>query len=383
MALRGTLKDFGIADILQLIAQQQKSGTLILKSQDAEVSLGFKDGNIVQVESAFKKKKDLLGNLLVRAEIITQQQLEQALEMQKRTLQRIGDVLVSSRVVTPEKLAQMRQLQATETLYKLFSWKSGTYEFEPGEVELDAEPIRSLRAESVLMEGFRMVDEWPLVRKRITSYEMTFERLKEIPPATGGEHDSLGFDDPFAGEFQSLGLEERTMFELVGSGRDVRKLIDLSCLGEFESCKALCKLVNLEYLRAIPPVGRGKAHDVGRSLPASLVGRAARIIAISAVLAGLAFSAPRLNTHAATLMSASTSQYVDPAAQRVISRAQLRRLQAALEMYKLERGPPPEKLSALVEVGLVAQEDLHFPWRESYYYRKLQNGDFILLPPLR
>jgi len=113
------------------------------------------------------------------------------------------------------------------------------------------------------------------------------------------------------------------------------------------------------------------------------VGRAARIIAISAVLAGLAFSAPRLNSHAATLMSASTSQYVDPAAQRVISRAQLRRLQSALEMYKLERGPPPEQLSTLVEVGLVAQEDLHFPWRESYYYRKLQNGDFILLPPLR
>src|SRR5262244_412982 len=194
MALRGTLKDFGIADILQLIAQQQKNGTLVLKALDAEVSLGFRDGNIIKVESAFKKKKDLLGNLLVRAELITQQQLDQALEMQKRTLQRIGDVLVSSRVVTPEKLAQMRQLQATETLYKLFSWKSGTYEFEPGEVELDAEPIRSLRAESVLMEGFRMVDEWPLVRKRITSYEMTFERLKEIPPATGGQHDSLGFD---------------------------------------------------------------------------------------------------------------------------------------------------------------------------------------------
>ncbi|HXN42126.1 MAG TPA: DUF4388 domain-containing protein, partial [Myxococcaceae bacterium] len=92
MALKGTLKDFGIADILQLIAQQQKTGMLVLKAQDAEVSLGFKDGNIVKVESAFKKKKDLLGTLLVRAELITEQQLEQALEMQKRTLQRIGDV---------------------------------------------------------------------------------------------------------------------------------------------------------------------------------------------------------------------------------------------------------------------------------------------------
>ncbi len=383
MALHGTLKDFGIADILQLIAQQQKSGTLVLKAQDAEVSLGFRDGNIVTVESAFKKKKDLLGNLLVRAELITQQQLDQALEMQKRTLQRIGDVLVASRVVSEEKLAQMRQLQATQTLYRLFAWKTGTYEFEPGEVELDTEPITPLRAESVLMEGFRMVDEWPLVRKRISNYEMTFERLKQLPPATGAGDDATALEDPFAAELQSLGQEERLMYELVGPHRDVRKLIDLSCLGEFEACKALCKLVNLEYLRVVPATGRVKVHDVGRSVPASLVARAARVMLTSGVLAGVAFLAPRLNLHTAPLKGASTSQYVDPAAQRLIATAQLRRIRSALELYRLERGPFPEKLGALVEVGLLAPEDLHFPWRDSYYYRKLQNGDFILLPPLR
>lgn len=383
MALRGTLKDFGIADILQLIAQQQKSGTLVLKAQDAEISLGFRDGNIVKVESAFKKKKDLLGNLLVRAELITQQQLDQALEMQKRTLQRIGDVLVASRVVTEEKLAQLRQLQATETLYRLFTWKSGTYEFEPGEVELDSEPITPLRAESVLMEGFRMVDEWPLVRKRITSYEMTFERLKDLPAPSSPEEGGPGGEDPFASEFQSLGPEERLMYELVGPNRDARKLVDLSCLGEFEACKALCKLVNLEYLRALPPSGRVRVHDVGRSVPASWVARAARVMITLCVLAALGFLAPRLNLHIAAVKGASTSQYVDPAAQRFISTAQLRRIRSALDLYRLERGPLPEQLGALVEVGLLAPEDLHFPWREGYYYRKLRNGDFILLPPLR
>ncbi len=35
----------------------------------------------------------------------------------------------------------------------------------------------------------------------------------------------------------------------------MRKLIDLSCLGEFETCKALCNLVNLEYLKALPALG--------------------------------------------------------------------------------------------------------------------------------
>ena len=34
MALQGTLKDFGIAEILQLIGQQAKSGVLHLKSRD-------------------------------------------------------------------------------------------------------------------------------------------------------------------------------------------------------------------------------------------------------------------------------------------------------------------------------------------------------------
>lgn len=383
MALRGTLKDFGIADILQLIAQQQKSGTLVLKAQDSEVSLGFRDGNIVKVESAFKKKKDLLGNLLVRAELITQQQLDQALEMQKRTLQRIGDVLAAGRVVSEEKLAQMRQLQATETLYRLFTWKSGTYEFEPGEVVLDSEPITPLRAESVLMEGFRMVDEWPLVRKRISNYETTFERLKQLPSATVAGQDGPGLEDPFAADSQSLGQEERLMYELAAPHRDVRKLIDLSCLGEFEACKALCKLVNLEYLRVVPAAGRVRVHDVGRSVPASLINRAARVMLTGGVLAGVAFLAPRLNLHTAPLRRSSTSQYADPAAQRVISTAQLRRIRSALELYRLERGPFPEKLAALVEVGLLSSEDLHFPWRDSYYYRKLQNGDFVLLPPLR
>jgi len=47
MALQGTLKDFGIADILQLIGQQQKTGTLHLKSKDQDVQVGFKDGSIV------------------------------------------------------------------------------------------------------------------------------------------------------------------------------------------------------------------------------------------------------------------------------------------------------------------------------------------------
>ena len=50
MALTGTLKGFGIADILQLIGQQQKTGVLYLKSKEQDVQVYFRDGNIVRAE---------------------------------------------------------------------------------------------------------------------------------------------------------------------------------------------------------------------------------------------------------------------------------------------------------------------------------------------
>src|SRR5574340_1273325 len=154
MALQGTLKDFGIAEILQLIGQQAKSGVLHLRSRDDEIHVGIADGNVVRAEAAGRKARERLGSMLVRAELITREQLDRALDEQKRSLRRLGDILVELELVSSARLREMTALQTTETVYQLFRWKSGTYAFEPGEVEWDRETVSPLRAESVLMEGF-------------------------------------------------------------------------------------------------------------------------------------------------------------------------------------------------------------------------------------
>jgi hypothetical protein len=391
MALQGTLKDFGIADILQLIGQQQKTGTLHLKAKEQEVHIGFKDGNIVKAESSTRNKKDLIGNMLVRAELISEQQLEFSLENQRRTLKRLGDVLVASNVISAEKFKHMVQLQMTETLYKLFSWKAGTYAFEQVEVDYDHQSVTPLRAESVLMEGFRMVDEWPLIKKKISSYSMTFERLKELPPPTIG---SDGFDDALddafadapapdrgAGQVSAL---ERKIYDLAVSGRDVRKLIDLACVGEFETCKALLNLVNGEYLKSIAGAKAKDDEEMASAGFFSKVGGAlGRVIVTMMVLAGIAFIASRLHLESVSLTAAPASTYSDPAAQRFISRQQMARIAAAVDVYRLEKGSVPDKLDSLVDAGLLAKEDLHYPWRDDYYYRRTAPASFVLLPPLR
>lgn len=390
MALQGTLKDFGIADILQLIGQQQKTGQLYLVNKEQEVNVFFKDGNIVRVESVTRKKKDLIGNMLVRAEIITEAQLEQALETQRRTLKRLGDVLVSSGAITADRFKKMMQLQATETLYRLFSWDNGDYEFKAEPVISDTEAITPLRAESVLMEGFRMVDEWPVIRKKINRLDMTFERLRELPPPVNKEEDlDAAFDDAFAekkkdenkGEFKSVGDSERRVYEEITPDRDVRKLIDVCCLGEFETCKALLNLINLEYARPMYP--GGQAPSTGREGVLSKVGQSlGRVGAGMAALGAILFLVLQLSG-AFTLSGSAASSFADPAAQRFISRTQLKRIESALEVFRLEKGEVPERLDALVDAGLLKPEELRYPWREQYYYRRLAAREFVLLPPLQ
>lgn len=395
MSLKGTLKDFGIADILQLIGQQQKTGTLYLNNGAQEVQIGFRDGSIVKVESITRKRKDLIGTMLVRAELITDTQLEAALATQRRTLKRLGDVLVSSGFLTTEKFQQMMQLQATETLYKLFTWKAGTYEFKQEQVELDADAITPLRAESVLMEGFRMVDEWPVIRKKISRQDMTFERLRALPeappPAAGPPPAS---DDPFdvalekvasevkGGEFKNIGDTERRVFEEIVLGRDLRKLIDIGGLGEFETCKALLNLINAGFVRPLYPDGEAPSEEAER-LSARLGGMVGRTAATMLVLAGLGFVGSKLPLEALQLGATPASSFSDPAAQRQISRAQASRISAALEVFKVEKGELPETLDALVSAGLLQSEELRYPWREQYHYRRLSAREFILLPPLR
>src|SRR5690606_8177095 len=101
-----------------------------------------------------------------------------------------------------------------------------------------------IRSESVLMEGFRQVDEWPAIRRKITGYELTFEPLQDLDAliAAAPAADDLSLDDAF-GKFgeesdsggsglKNIGSHERAVYQLIKPGRDVQKIIDLSRLGE-------------------------------------------------------------------------------------------------------------------------------------------------------
>src|SRR5262249_61227028 len=90
MALEGTIKDFGLPDIFQLIGLQRKTGILTLTSDKESVTVTFENGMVVMADSSSKRLEDRIGSVLVKQGKLGKDRLEEALATQQQTLQRLG-----------------------------------------------------------------------------------------------------------------------------------------------------------------------------------------------------------------------------------------------------------------------------------------------------
>ena len=114
MALQGTLKDFSITEIIQLIGQQLKTGVLTIRRGKKVVEISFVDGMIVHVYSSYRGKKDLIGEILVKAKRITEEQLDRVLRIQKGTLKYLGEILVELQLLTKDDVLKVISTQVYE-----------------------------------------------------------------------------------------------------------------------------------------------------------------------------------------------------------------------------------------------------------------------------
>lgn len=391
MALKGTIKDFGVADIFQLISQQLKTGVLVLRNQMEEVKVTFLDGTLVGASHSVRSSEQLLGSLLVRAEVVTQKQLDEVLQEQQRTLQKVGDVLIDQRMATPADIKEFTRLQMTETVYGLFEWTDGTYEFETEEVDPRTLEVEPMRAETVVMNGIRMTDEWPSIREKIPSYSWLVEPMRALPARSNASSDefdlsSLSEFDGGGDERSSVGDYERRVFELIAPGRTVQKIIDLSRLGEFEACAALSELMSEGFIRVVKP------PEVVSDAARARLGwreRARRTISVLGrvvVSVGIVVVAALLLSQVSPMLGQGGLQpgarYVPAPVDERIAEAQLRVLRRAVEVYRYQTGAYPQQLEDLVDARLIRPTDVRFPFHEPYFYAP-RGASFVLLRPFR
>ncbi len=394
MALRGTLKDFGLADIFSLIASQNKTGTLLVASREEQVTLFFASGTLVRTLATRRAQTELLGNMLVRAALVTPVQLEAALARQSVAQKRIGELLVDMGALKAGELSVFARLQSTETVYRVFLWRTGTYEFAQAAQAPEAfhPPVR---ADALLMEGFRQNDEWPNIRRKIASYGTTFHILgslethDKIAAKQQKTEDSFDFGDlgdDKAENAANIGPAERTVFSLVQPQRDVQMLIDLARLGEFEVCRALVHLLDAGLIAQQtdrPQTAPSADATVGgiASEDAHVWFNSTRRVLAAGV--GVLFWIWLLGNGLPVLSRARLrpQQFVATALENELGVAAIDMLHHALALYYAVHGTYPDALQILVREGYISPQQLHFPWHGPYEYQHGEQG-YTLLNPL-
>jgi len=389
MALEGTIKDFGLPDIFQLIGLQRKTGLLTLKNAQEQVTVTFENGAIVMADTSGKRLEDRLGNVLVKQGKLTRERLEEALGTQKQTLQRLGHVLLASGAITPQNLKDAITLQVSQIVFRLFRWKEGDYNFAPADsVDYDRENLNPMSADFVLMEGIRMVDEWPIIEKKIPSMDIVFRSLVDRSSVEVGEGgDGSGLDDVFGGAGEGrpqggagkvrLSGEEHRVFRLVDGSNTVQAIIDACGLSEFDTCRVLFDLLNRTIVAPVGKVEARQAAAVQSQTASTLPGHLALGLALllSAAAVAVHFSSPFgvlgfgsfLEEPRALLLGA-------------VSRERMERLDRAAHAYRLEKGVVPADLRELVTSGLVSDRYLTDPWGRPYEYEPLPGGYVIRAP---
>src|SRR4030066_292152 len=186
MALQRTLKDFSNTEIIQLIGQQLKTGILRIRRGKNLVEIHFVDGMIVHIYSNYRGKKDLIGEILVKADLITQEQLDRVLSIQKESLKYLGEILVELQLLTKEDVLKVISTQIYETIYDLFWWEDGQFSFDLKLVESYKKIPFALSTEQVLLNILRMVDEWSEIEKKIFSPHLVFRKPLGVEEKSAG-----------------------------------------------------------------------------------------------------------------------------------------------------------------------------------------------------
>ena len=236
MAIKGSLREASLPDVLQLLAMGKKTGCLSVTHRNNFGYIYFEKGKISY--ASIVNRRDRIGDMLVKAETITQQQLQQAIDAQaKQRDKRIGDLLIDLGFITREELHGHVRIQIEEAVYLLFTWNEGTFNFEADVHPERQDILVSINPESLLLEGARRVDEWSLIEKKIPSFDMVVDADWRKLAATE----------------LPLTTEQQMVLQHIDGRRDITGIVELSGLVEFEVGKALFGLLTA-----------GLIHRVGR-----------------------------------------------------------------------------------------------------------------------
>jgi len=236
--LHGSLKDFGLVEVLQMMELGGMTGAIRLKQASSGRTgiIYFSEGKMANC-SELDVGALTLGDVLQQLGMATSQRIEEAFNQQLQDAfgKRIGERLIAMGVINEQQLKEALRTKALWTVRELALWQEGSYEFiaSPsaktilpyGESSLELEVMR------ITMEMVRYSDEWEQLRQFLPQGVRT---MLQMAPAI-----------PYAMSFDARTYE---LFMHVNLYRRVRRIASAMRRPELEVARELAQLVRQKLL---------------------------------------------------------------------------------------------------------------------------------------
>lgn len=229
----GNLRVIPLAEVLQVLQLQRQTGTCLVTSGKVEVAVSFREGLIDLARSKGAADEFRLGRYLVEEGLASQSDLDNIREDRSGPRKLLGETLVESGLITEDDLRRALIRQTSELIYEVLRWPDGRFSFSNTPPEASEQNRLGLPVASIVMEGFRRVDEWRLIEESIHFDEVLLRDQVAV--------DALGSE--------KLTRQEQLVLDAIDGQRTVREIIASVVVGSFDACKILYQFLQSRLVR--------------------------------------------------------------------------------------------------------------------------------------
>ncbi len=157
VGFRGNLKSVALPTILQILSTDNRTGVLHFEQGQTIRAICLKDGRIV---AASGRERQRLGQILSDRGLISQEQLEEALEKTKEEKKRLGEVLLDLGYINEDSLKELIRYQIQEAVLDISLWAEGDFEYRDCQMEFDERGVNDISTMGIVLEAAARKDEW-------------------------------------------------------------------------------------------------------------------------------------------------------------------------------------------------------------------------------
>ncbi len=222
MAIKGSLVEASLPEVIQLLAYSLKSGCLSVTDGRNFGNIFLQGGNIIY--ATILKRGVRLGDSLLGRNLFDKSILKKALSVQKEKKERLGEILIEMGAISRQILEEELKRQIEDAIFTMLTWDKGYFNFEAGLLPSPREHTIQLSAQDILLGSARRIATWKEIQERMPDSE-TILIVKED------------------GKNLELTETEKKILGLIDGEKSVDEVVKKSGIDFKDACKAVYVLL--------------------------------------------------------------------------------------------------------------------------------------------